>query len=131
MKKQWTTYLRAAVLAFVLALALGGCRAAFFAGTSDKDSNQLDLSFTSMNTTETQMFKLYAGNRLEGNIEKKAGEISVQIKIVGGDTVYEDKDADSGSFTVEAPESGSYWVSVTGHEAQGRVRIALVEEEES
>lgn len=131
MKKQPNLSLRAVVLAFALLLALSGCRAAFFAGTSAKDKNQLDLDFVSMNTTETQMFKLHAGDLLEGQVEKRSGKISIQIEAVGGETVYEDADADSGSFTVEVPESGSYWVSVTGREAAGKVRIVLAEKEES
>ena len=119
----------AVALGAVLLLALGACRSAFFAGISNKASNQLDLTFTSLNTTEFQMFKVYAGDELEGEVNRESGALSIQIKAVDGDILYENKNADSGNFTVEIPESGSYWVSVAGREAKGKVRIVVAEKE--
>lgn len=110
----------------LLLLALAGC-SSFFAGTRDSGRNWLELEYRDLNTHDEEIFKVKQGDVIVGDIVNEKGTLRVTIKHVGGDAVYEDEDADTGHIEVEAQESGSYWVQVSGDHARGSAKFSVRE----
>ena len=86
-----------------------------FNGSRTGNNNQLIMEYTAFNTTDTQDFVVEAGDI-----------IHVEIVIEDGEPVAESESIFySSEFDVEAEESGTYTVTVTGEKAKGSIKFVV------
>lgn len=118
------------VLPVVLAaVLLAGCRRATFNGSRTGNDSQLIMEYTVFNTTDSQTLELERGDRLSVEIVQEKGTLSLSIEGEGGEPLYADEDAQSGSFELEIPEDGSYQVTVSGEQARGSLSVVRLEQD--
>lgn len=118
------------VLPVVLAaVLLAGYRSATFNGSRTGNDSQLIMEYTVFNTTDSQTLELERGDRLSVEIVQEKGTLSLSIEGEGGEPLYADEDAQSGSFELEIPEDGSYQVTVSGEQARGSLSVVRLEQD--
>lgn len=90
-----------------------------FNGSKTGDSNHYDISFDILNTTYTHELSMKTGESILVHIEKKSGDIKVEIFDSQNVSIYEGNGEVLSDFSVGIAEDGIYTVSVTGKEAKG------------
>lgn len=100
---------------------LAGCGMADFNGSRTGNDSQFLMEYTIFNTTDSQLLELKKGDKIHGEIEKKAGKLAVTIQQEGKEPILESRDMPSGSFDIEIEEDGAYRITVTGEKAKGSV----------
>lgn len=102
-------------------LMLAGCGIADFNGNRTGNKSQFLMEYTTFNTTDSQCLEMKKGERIHGEIEKKAGNLSLVIQREGESPILESEDMPTGSFDIEIEKDGDYWITVTGERAKGSV----------
>ena len=100
---------------------LAGCSMADFNGSRTGNDSQFLMEYTIFNTTDSQLLELKKGDKIHGEIEKKAGKLAVTIQQGGKEPILESRDMPSGSLDIEIEEDGAYRITVTGEKAKGSV----------
>ncbi len=100
---------------------LAGCSMADFNGSRTGNDSQFLMEYTIFNTTDSQLLELKKGDKIHGEIEKKAGKLAVTIQQEGKEPILESRDMPSGSLDIEIEEDGAYRITVTGEKAKGSV----------
>ena len=78
------------------------------------------LDYSAFNGTEYQVLELETGDTILMEIVSDRG--SVDVSVVGDadrESIFDEDGLDSGTYTIQVPESGSYEVRVTGNQASG------------
>lgn len=114
-----------------LLLLLTACQPAAFDGTLVKTSDIYALNFQSFHATDTHTFALSEGDRIQVEIARKAGDITVTIQQDGDTPVYQGTSPSPSAFQVEIKESGTYRVTVTGTRARGIVSFHVLRAEDA
>lgn len=116
------------VLMCIMVTACG--KDATFNGSKVKNENDLQMEYTIFNTTEQHEFDLEEGDRVIVDFEGEEGSISLTIQKDGEDYIYAGNKMHNGSFSVEAPEAGTYTVTVEGKNAKGSIHVFVEKAEE-
>lgn len=111
------------ICSLVLAVSLAGCITPTFNGSRTGNDDRLIMSYSILNTTETQHLDLEAGDVLDVEVTSDAGSVSLMVQKQGSDPVYEEENLPTGSFQIEIEEAGIYRATVTGDHAQGSISI--------
>ena len=112
-----------------LLLLLTACQQVTFNGTRIKNSDIYALNFQMFHSTDSHTFVLSEGDRIQVEIERKAGDIAVTIQKDSDTPVYQGTSPLPGTFQVKITESGTYRVTVTGTHARGIVSFRVLHEE--
>lgn len=94
---------------------------AIFNGSRTGNDNQFIMDYTVLNTTDSQVLKLDAGDILDVEVVSDAGEVSITIQKDDEEPIYESENASTDTFQIAIEEGGSYEVTVTGENAEGSV----------
>ena len=97
-----------------------------FNGSRTGNNNQLIMEYTAFNTTDTQDFVVEAGDIIHVEIVIEDGLLSYKIQKDDDEPVAESESIFySSEFDVEAEESGTYTVTVTGEKAIGSIKFVV------
>ena len=102
-----------------------GCGKQIFDGSRTGNDKQFIIDYTVLNKTETHEMKLNQGSKVEVVIDNKSGSLDIVVANADGKEIYRGDDAQSGQFTLEIKESGTYKFTVTGTKAKGRVSFKV------
>lgn len=92
----------------------------YFQGSRSGDETGLRLDYSAFNGTEYQVLELETGDTILMEIVSDRG--SVDVSVVGDadrESIFDEDGLDSGTYTIQVPQSGSYEVRVTGNQASG------------
>ncbi len=118
------------LLTALLMTMLSGCVQASVEVSRNADENHFVLEFQILNTTEYHTFELAAGDEIEAEIVRESGDISLTVQKGKDDPIYEGAEPLSGMFRIGITESGSYRVTITGKQAQGRAEFHVIRSEQ-
>lgn len=107
----------------VLVVSLAGCITPTFNGSRTGNDDRLIMSYSILNTTETQHLNLEAGDVLDVEVTSDEGSVSLVVQKQGSNPVYEGENLPTGSFQIEIEEAGIYRAAVTGDHARGGISI--------
>lgn len=79
------------------------------------------LGMEPLNCTIAEPFCLHAGDTIDVSVDRASGDLAITIGQENREPIYEGRNPQLGTFRVTVPEDGSYLLSVTGKQAQGRV----------
>lgn len=95
-----------------------------FNGSRTGNDNELIMEYTVFNTTDSQDLVLEAGDTVHVKIVVEDGQLSYKIQKEDDEPIAESEGIlFSEEFDVEAEESGTYTVTVTGEKAKGSVKF--------
>ncbi len=103
---------------------------ATFNGSKVRNENDLQMEYTVFNTTEQHDFELEAGDSIVVDFEGEGGNVSLTIQKAGEDYIYTGNKMQTCSFSVEAPEAGTYTAIVVGENAKGSIHVYVEKAEE-
>ena len=111
--------------AMLLIISLSACSSDFDGSRTGNDT-QLIMEYTAFNTTDTQDFVVEAGDIIHVEIVIEDGLLSYKIQKDDDEPVAESESIFySSEFDVEAEESGTYTVTVTGEKAKGSIKFVV------
>ncbi|MBR6029363.1 MAG: hypothetical protein IKP40_09760 [Clostridia bacterium] len=111
----------ACLLALALMLLTGCGQTSVFDGSRASDKHSFQMEYTVLNREESAELELSAGDQLLVSLAHTGGSVDVTVSQAGKEPVYRGKGQVSAEFSIEIPEDGVWRVSVTGHQAKGRV----------
>lgn len=111
------------ICSLVLVVSLAGCITPQFNGNRTGNDEQLIMSYSILNTTDTQQLDLEEGDVLDVEVTSDAGSVSLVVQKKGSYPAYEGENLPTGSFQIEIEESGIYLAAVTGDHARGSISI--------
>lgn len=96
-----------------------GCGKQVFNGNRSSNDKQFIMDYTILNRTETHEMELKKGSKVDVVIDNKSGRLDIVVANNDGKEIYRGDDAQSGKFTLDIQESGTYKFTVTGKKAKG------------
>ena len=116
-------------LAFLLAagILLTGCRQkSTFDGSRTSDESGFWMEYTIMDREESANLPLSEGDQLQVIISHIAGNVDLTVEQEGEDPIYKGTGQENAEFILTIPKTGIYQISVTGHQANGKVSFARI-----
>lgn len=109
----------------LLSVSLSAC-SSDFNGSRTGNKSQLIMEYTVFNTTDSQDLSVEAGDIIHAEIVVEDGQLSYKIQKDDDEPIAESEGIFfSEEFDVEAEESGTYIVTVTGEKAKGSVKFVV------
>ena len=123
MNQTMTRKTGAILMMLVLAgIMLTGCSGLMtYSGTSVSDDTGFRMAYTALNGTESAEMECSQGEQIRVIISQTAGNVDVKVCQAGKEPVYRSTEQTEADFVLTMPESGRYQISVTGHQAKGRI----------
>lgn len=114
----------------ILCMALTGCHGgSTFDGTKISDASSFRMNYSVLDQQEQASLELTAGDALQVSIAQEAGTVDVTVGIDGREPIYEGNGLTDMDFVLNISESGTYQITVTGHDACGSAAFAKVMKE--
>ena len=121
-----TFILLVALLAFA-ALLLTGCgQDSVFDGSATANADGFWMDYSVLNREQTADLALTAGDQLRVTLSHARGTVDVTVGMDGQTPVYRGTGQANAEFTLMIEVSGTYRISVTGHQAKGQVSFLRV-----
>ena len=117
-----------AIILILVVLIVTGChveRKVFKGSVVEKDK-RFEMAYTLFNGEQKALVQFDAGDNLSVEIVNTTGSVDMAFSLVGGEIVYSGMDQKNASFGIIVPKEGTYEVSVTGHQAEGKIYIKTV-----
>lgn len=113
------------VFIFVSSFAVSACgnEDDIFNGSRMGNDSQFVMEYTMLNTTESQVLELDAGDILDVEVVSDGGEVTIVIQKEDEEPIYESENASTDMFQIAIDEGGSYEVTVIGENAEGSVSV--------
>ena len=117
----------AACLLALLCVLLAGCGASgAFDGSRVSDESGFRMEYAALNREETAALQLAAGEEIQVVLSHSAGSVDVTVGQEGKAPIYKGTAQENAEFLLTIPETGLYQISVTGHQAKGKVSFARI-----
>lgn len=109
-------------LCLLMTLLLSGCgQGPVFDGSRAANKSRFEMDYAVLNREETADMALQEGDELLVELSHTSGSVDVKVGQPGRDAIYSGAGQTNASFALTIPASGTYQISVTGHQAAGRV----------
>ena len=106
----------------LVSILLTGCgKPVVFDGSRVANDHGFHMEYSVLNREETAEMSLKEGDRLLVSYEQERGSIDIAVRKIGGASIYNGTEQVKGEFVLTIPETGSYLISVTGHQAKGKI----------
>ena len=126
-----TVTMKTGAVLMILVLAgimLTGCSGLMtFSGTSVSDETGFRMQYTALNGTESAEMECFQGEQIRVIISQTAGNVDVKVGQAGKEPVYRGTEQTDADFILTMPEDGRYQISVTGHQAKGRISFVRID----
>ena len=111
----------------LLLLALTGCREkSVFDGSMAVNDDGFTMEYTVLNKEQTARISLAAGDQLQVTFAHAKGSVDVTVGMDGKEPLYKGSAQENAEFSLLVSETGLYRITVTGHQAKGRVAFIRV-----
>ena len=111
----------------MLLVLLAACgKPSVFDGSRTADKNGFQMDYRILNREETADLELSAGDQLQVVLAHTGGNVDVSIVQQGGEIIYRGTAQTNAEFSVTISAAGTCHITVTGHQAQGRVSFIRV-----
>ena len=114
----------AAVVCLLAALSvlLTGCsKTGVFDGSRVSNEDGFRMEYTMLDKEETAELQLTEGEQLQLVFAHMAGNVDIVVARTDREPIYRGTAQENAAFILTIPETGTYRISVTGHQAKGNV----------
>ena len=113
-----------------LSSLLIGCNGgSTFNGNKVTNADSFQMEYSILNQQEDSSLMLLAGDSIQVAISQKSGTVDVIVGMDGNEPVYEGNNLTNMGFTLNVNETGTYKISVIGHNACGSVVFTKIQAE--
>ena len=84
------------------------------------------MEYSVLDREETAELELEAGDQLQIALSHTKGAVDVIVRLEGKEPIYRGNGQQKADFVLEIPETGDYYISVTGHQAKGTVSFTRI-----
>lgn len=114
------------VLAATLLLLTGCGPGSFFEGARKSDTSGFRMEYSILNREESADLNLTEGDRLKVSLSHTEGTVDVTVRLKGKEPIYRGNGQQNADFVLEIAETGSYHISVSGHQAKGNTTFTRI-----
>ena len=108
------------VILLAISCLMTGCgKPSAFEGSRVSDENGFWMEYSILNREETVDLSLEEGEQLRVSMAHTVGNADVIIGRVGKEPIYKGSGQTEADFILTIPETGTYRISITGHQAKG------------
>ena len=122
--------LKAAVEICMLAamlFLLAGCGAgSVFEGSRVSDASGFRMEYSILNQKESADLNLTEGDFLQVSMSHTEGYVDVTVQPEGKEPIYRGNGQQNADFVLEIAETGNYHISVSGHQAKGKITFTRI-----
>ena len=109
---------------------LTGCRTGgVFDGSRVSDASGFRMEYSILNREESAGLNLTEGDRLQVSLSHTEGNVDIIVRMEGKAPIYRGNGQQNADFVLEIAETGSYHISVSGHQAKGNVSFTRIPDE--
>ena len=106
---------------------LTGCGAGnVLDGSRASDASGFRMEYSILNREEPADLNLTEGDRLKVSLSHTEGSVDVIVGMNGKEPIYRGNGQQNAEFVLEITETGSYHISVSGHQAKGDVSFTRI-----
>ena len=106
---------------------LAGCgTGSVFNGSRVSDASGFRMEYSILNREESAGLNLTEGDRLQVSLSHTEGTVDVTVGMEGQTPIYRGNRQQNADFVLEIAETGSYHISVSGHQAKGNISFTRI-----
>lgn len=106
----------------MMCFLLTGCgKSNAFDGTRTSDEAGFWMVYRVLDKEESSDLKLSEGDQIQVSISHSAGYVDVMVGQDGEEPIYDGTWQENADFILTIPETGLYQITVTGHQAEGKI----------
>ena len=114
------------MLAVMLFLLTGCGTGSVFDGPRVSDASGFRMEYSILNREESADLNLTEGDRLRVSLSHTEGSADVIVGMEGKTPIYRGNGQQNADFVLEIAETGSYHISVSGHQAKGNISFTRI-----
>ena len=114
------------MLAAMLFLLTGCGTGSVFDGSRAADASGFRMEYSMLNQEESADLNLTEGDRLQVFLSHAEGTVDVTVGMEGQEPIYRGNGQQNADFVLEIAETGSYHISVSGHQAKGNISFTRI-----
>ena len=117
------------ITAILLAICflLSGCGGkSTFDGSRTSDETGFRMEYSILDKEESAELRLTKDDQMQVHISHTAGNVDVIVGQKGEDPIYKGTEQENADFILTIPKTGSYQISVTGHQAKGELSFTCI-----
>ena len=114
------------MLAAMIILLTGCGTGSVFDGSRVSDASGFRMEYSILNREESADLNLTEGDRLRVSLSHTEGSADVIVGMEGKTSIYQGRGQQNAEFVLEIAETGSYHISVTGHQAKGSISFTRI-----
>ena len=118
------------MLAAILFLLTGCGTGSVFDGSRGSDASGFRMEYSILNREESADLNLTEGDRLRISLSHTEGTVDVIVGINRKEPIYRGNGQQNADFVLEIAETGTYHISVSGHQAKGNVSFTRISGEQ-
>ena len=116
------------MLAVMLFLLTGCGTSSVFDGSRISNASEFRMEYSVLDREETAELGLKARDQLRVTLSHTKGCVDVIVLLEGKELIYRGNGQQNADFVLEIAETGSYHISVSGHQAKGNVSFTRIPE---
>ena len=116
------------MLAAMLFLLTGCGTSSVFDGSRISNASEFQMEYSVLDREETAELGLKARDQLRVTLSHTKGCVDVIVLLEGKELIYRGNGQQNADFVLEIAETGSYHISVSGHQAKGNVSFTRIPE---
>ena len=114
------------MIAALLFLLTGCGTGSVFDGSRVSNASEFQMSYSVLNREEWADLNLTEGDRLKVFLSHTEGAVDVTVGMEGKGPIYRGNGQQNADFILEIAETGSYHISVSGHQAKGNAAFTRI-----
>ena len=114
------------MLAAMLFLLTGCGTGSVFDGSKVSDASGFRMEYSILNREKSADLNLTEGDRLRISLSHTEGSVDVTVRLEGQEPIYRGNGQQNAEFILEIAETGSYHISVSGHQAKGNITFTRI-----
>ena len=118
------------MLAAMLFLLTGCGTGSVFDGSRVSDASGFRMEYRILNREESADLNLTEGDCLRISLSHTKGSVDLTVGMEGQTPIYRGNGQQNAEFVLEIAEAGNYRISVSGHQAKGKVSFTRIPEEQ-
>ena len=114
------------MLAAMIFLLTGCGTGSVYDGSRVSDASGFRMEYSILNREESADLPLMEGDRLKVSLSHTEGTVDVIVGLYGKEPIYRGNGQQNADFVLEIAETGSYHISVSGHQAKGNIAFIRI-----
>ena len=114
------------LLSAMLFLLTGCGTGSVFDGSRVSDASGFRMEYSILNQKESADLNLTEGDFLQVSMSHTEGYVDVTVQPEGKEPIYRGNGQQNADFVLEIVETGNYHISVSGHQAKGKITFTRI-----